>query len=171
MDFKNALKSFNNFGDSSHLDFSTGQKVCRWVAFALLIVYYFFFRILLEGLTPTFWLSGTGVVAIVLSVRLRTYRVGVFFAYLLFIIVSVLFIMLYCGQFDPKVYEELVKMANKEGYTIDEVASLTIAGGVVLCVMSVVCIALLFVKKWENKIPSIFLAFLLIVPIVANIFG
>ena len=171
MDFKSALQSFNNFGDSSHLDFSTGQKVCRWVAFALLIVYYFCFRILLEGLTPTFWLSGTGVVAIVLSVRLRTYRVGVFFAYLLFIIVSVLFIMLFCGQFDAKVYEELVKIANKEGHTIDEVASRTIAGGVVLCVMSVVCIVLLFVKKWENKIPSIFLAFLLIVPIVTAIFG
>lgn len=169
MDFKSALQSLNNFGDS--LDFSTGQKICRWVAFALLIVYYFCFRIMLEGLTPTFWLSGTGVVAIVLSVRLRTYRVGVFFAYLLFIIVSVLFIMLFCGQFDPKVYEELAKIANKEGLTIDEVASKTIAGGVVLCVMSVVCIALLFVKKWENKIPSIFLGFLLIVPIVARIFG
>ncbi|MGX3045712.1 hypothetical protein [Helicobacter sp. T3_23-1056] len=171
MDFKNALQSLNNFGDSSHLDFSTGQKICRWVAFALLIVHYFFFRIVLEGLTPTFWLSGTGIVAIVLSVRLRTYRVGVFFAYLLFIIVSVLFIMLFCGQFDPKVYEELAKIANKEGLTIDEVASKTIAGGVVLCVVSVVCIGLLFVKKWENKIPSIFLGFLLIVPIVARIFG
>ncbi|MGX2983597.1 hypothetical protein [Helicobacter sp. 23-1045] len=171
MDFKSALQSLNNFGDSSHLHFSTGQKICRWVAFALLIVHYFFVRIVLEGLTPTFWLSWTGIVAIVLSVRLRTYRVGVFFAYLLFIIVSVLFIMLFYGQFDPKVYEELVKIANKEGLTINEVASRTIAGGVVLCVMSVVCIALLFVKKWENKIPSIFLGFLLIVPIVARIFG
>lgn len=166
MNLKEKLKRLNTIGDSSHLVFSKWQKICRWVAYAQFIIYYFAIRIYATDVMPTLWITTLGITAIVLYVRMMTFKASLFIAYLFFICIATLNIMLFYGQFDTKIFEEITQEVAKQGLTLESIQLSATLGGSVLIILSIAGIATLFIKRLENKLPSIFWGFLIIAPIV-----
>lgn len=76
--------------------------------------------------------------------------------------------MLFYGQFDAKIFEEITQEVAKQGLTLESIQLSATLGGSVLIILSITGIATLFIKRLENKLPSIFWGFLIIAPIATQ---
>lgn len=153
--------------DSSNLALSKAQKICRWLAFALFVCYFITIKIYAGVVLPDFWLDILGIVALVLYLRKQTFRVGILFAYTFFVCLAVLVIMFAQGKFDENLLNEmLISMSNEQNMSAHAISVVMSLGAGALIGFALIGFGLSLVKKFEQKIPSIFLGFLLLAPLV-----
>ncbi|MGX3044771.1 BspA family leucine-rich repeat surface protein [Helicobacter sp. T3_23-1056] len=157
----------NKILDSSNLAFSTAQKVCKWVAFALFALYVIVAKMYAGAILPEFWLGIVGVVALVLLSQKQTFRVGVCFAYGFFALFGVLWILFFVGAFDESTLQEvLISISNEQGINAQAVPVVTTLGACALILLTLIAFILTWIQKFASKIPSIFLGFLVLAPLV-----
>ena len=162
----------NKILDSSDLAFSRAQKVCRWFAFALFAFYIISVKMYAGAVLPDFWLSIVGVVALVLLLKNQTFRVGVCFAYTFFVLLGVLWILFFAGKFfagkfDENLFNEmLVSASNEQGINAQAVPVVATLGACALIALTLIAFIVTWIQKFAPKIPSIFLGFLVLAPLV-----
>lgn len=158
---------FNKILDSSNLAFSTAQKVCKWVAFALFALYVIMAKMYAGAILSEFWLGIVGVVALVLLLQKQTFRVGVCVAYVFFVLFGVLWILFFVGAFDESTLQEvLISISNEQGINTQAVPVVTTFGACALILLTLIAFILTWIQKFVSKIPSIFLCFLVLAPLV-----
>lgn len=99
--------------DSSNLALSRAQKICRWLGFVLFAGYFVLIKIYAGAFLPDFWLDILGIIALVLYVRMQTFRVGVLFGYAFFVCLGALIIAFLQGAFDESVLNETLASIAK----------------------------------------------------------
>lgn len=153
--------------DSSNLALSRAQKICRWLGFVLFAGYFVLIKIYAGAFLPDFWLDILGIIALVLYVRMQTFRVGVLFGYAFFVCLGALVIAFLQGAFDESVLNEtlasIAKAQNGGAHAISMTMNLATNA---LIFLALVGFGLSLVRKFTQKIPSIFLGFLLLAPLV-----
>ena len=157
----------NKILDSSNVAFSRAQKVCRWVAFGIFALYVIATKMYAGAILPDFWLGIVGVVALVLLLQNQTFRVGVCFAYTSFALFGVLWILFFYGKFDENLLNEvLVSVSNEQGINAQAIPVVATLGACALILLSTIAFILTCIQKFAPKIPSIFLGFLVLTPLV-----
>ena len=157
----------NKILDSSDLAFSRAQKVCRWVAFVIFALYVIATKMYAGAILPDFWLGIVGVVALVLLLKKQTFRVGVCFAYVFFALFGVLWILFFAGKFDESLLNEmLVSVSNEQGISIQAMPVVATLGTCALILLTLIAFILTCIQKFALKIPSLFLGFLVLAPLV-----
>lgn len=153
--------------DSSNLALNKAQKICRWLAFGLFAGYFIIIKIYAGAFLPDFWLDILGIIALVLYVRMQTFKIGVLFAYAFFVCLGALIIAFLQGAFDESVLNEmLVSVSKAQNTSTHAILAVMSLAANALIVFALVGFALSLIRKFTQKIPSIFLGFLLLAPLV-----
>lgn len=161
------FQKLNQILDSSNLEFSRAQKVCRWFAFGLFALYIISVKMYAGALLPDFWLGIVGVVALVLLLKKQTFRVGVCFAYAFFVLLGTLWILFFAGKFDESLLNEmLISVSNEQGISIQAMPTVATLCACALIILALIAFILTCIQKFAPKIPSIFLGFLVLAPLV-----
>ncbi|MCX2717047.1 hypothetical protein OQH61_04780 [Helicobacter sp. MIT 21-1697] len=156
------------------IEMSTMQKICKFSAALIVFMYFFLIRTYVPFMSSSLLVNAIGITGLVLYLKRDFFKIGLLVLYFYFGVVIILAMLFFQGIFeiDNFTLQELLEFLDKEmGVTPQETILTMTCAFVAMILYTLAAGASVFVRKYESKLPALFLLYLVLMPFIYIIGG
>lgn len=147
-------------------ELSKGQRICKWVAACIALIYYFLYKVYMPYISHSL-IDPIFMAGFVVHFRKEALKVGVFTMYCFFAVVFVRLIMFFQGLLNPDLLQTALSVFSQaEGVTSKNTILVNTLHFILSLALSIIFALIIFLRRFQAKVPSLFLLYLILLPIV-----